>query len=165
MRFSITKDAKREVELNIYKDVVLPSRKNPTDAGLDLNSFGNYIIYPHEFKIIRTGIMFEFPENSVALLKPKSKSNYLLGAGVVDQSYRGEILVKVYNPSSKETLTIEHGQAVCQMVILPVLIPSLEYVDDISVNTDRGVDGGIYRELNKLGERLNQWKLYMNMIL
>ena len=40
----------------------------------------------------------EIPAGYVGLVKPKGRNDHLLGAGVVDAGYQGEILVKVVNP-------------------------------------------------------------------
>lgn len=142
MKCAMSKDAKLEVDLGIYKAPLIPTRKNPTDAGLDLYSFGDYTINPHSFKIIRTGLCFEFPENVGVLLKPKSRCDFLLGAGVVDQNYRGEILVKIFNVLDS-IINIKHGDGICQMLIIPVFSPYVEIVDSIFDGTDRGITGGI----------------------
>src|SRR3990172_3230211 len=51
----------------LYDNAILPNRKNPTDAGMDLYAwFDDYhrmaIIHPHSFTIIHTGISIEIPK-------------------------------------------------------------------------------------------------------
>jgi dUTP pyrophosphatase len=132
----------------LYEDAVLPTRKNPTDAGLDLYAYGSWIVSPNHSEIVSTGIAIEIPLGYFGLLKPKSRSDYLVGAGVVDQNYRGEILVKVVNYKTIN-LFINKGTAIAQLLIIPIFIPDLEEVDsdEFDFKTDRGIDGGIARQL------------------
>ena len=57
---------------------------------------------------VHTGLSFEVGPDFMLLAKPKSGSDFLLGAGVIDPGYQGEILIKVvnYTPSP---LTIPAG--------------------------------------------------------
>ncbi|GAP11604.1 dUTPase [Bellilinea caldifistulae] len=129
-------------------DARLPTRKHPEDAGLDLYAVERVEIPPHEFGIVPTGIGVQIPAGFVGLLKPKGRSNHLLGAGVVDAGYQGEILVKVANPTN-ERLVFEAGDAVGQLLILPILTPQVEEVSPEEFNqntTARGASGGIVEQ-------------------
>lgn len=121
----------------------LPTRKHSTDAGVDIYSLEDVFIAPHEMKVVKTGIMMQFPKDTVALVWPKSRSNFLIGAGVIDCDYQGEILIKVTNVS-KECLKINKHQGVAQIVITPVICPSIKEVDEIHTEESaRGETGGI----------------------
>ncbi len=124
---------------------VLPTRKHPQDAGLDLYAAEETTLPPHSAAIVPTGVTIEIPPGYVGLVKPKGRSDHLLGAGVVDAGYQGEILVKVVNPFARE-LVIHAGEAVGQILILPVLTPAVEEVsaDEIHASgSARGASGGI----------------------
>ncbi len=134
-------------------DAILPSRKHPQDAGLDLYAVETTLVAPHGFAIVPTGITMEIPAGLVGLIKPKGRSNHLMGAGVVDAGYQGEILVKVSNPSDYP-LTFAPGDPIGQIILLPVLTPQVEEVssDRIHTNTsERGGNGGIV--IQKRAER------------
>jgi dUTP pyrophosphatase len=126
-------------------DALLPNRKHPTDAGLDLYAVEAVTLAPHAVGIVPTGITVEIPAGVVGLVKPKGRSNHLLGAGVVDAGYQGEILVKVVNPSA-QPLTFHPGDAVGQLVLLPVLTPAVEEAAPDEIHrreSPRGGTGGI----------------------
>jgi dUTP pyrophosphatase len=126
-------------------NAVLPSRKHPLDAGMDFYACEGIVILPHEGGIVHTGITIEIPPGWVGLMKPKSKSDFLIGAGVIDAGYQGEIMIKVINPLNDE-LVIGLGDAVGQMVLLPVLTPEVIEVDIHvihGVESPRGESGGI----------------------
>ena len=126
-------------------DAQIPTRKHPADAGLDLYAVEAVTLAPHAFGIVPTGITLDIPEGVVGLVKPKGRSNHLLGAGVVDAGYQGEILVKVLNPFDHE-LAFKPGDSVGQLVLLPVLTPAVEEVSLDEVHpaaSSRGGSGGI----------------------
>lgn len=141
-----------EVALLFDKSVV-PTRKHQNDAGLDLYSYmvdeiGREFaleIPAGQFAIINTGIAVGIPVGCVGLIWPKSKSDFLIGGGVVDAGYRGEIKVKIFNPTVYP-LKIRHGEAVAQLLIQPVETPAVMEVDKVmfdKVKTERGKTGGI----------------------
>lgn len=134
----------------LRSDAALPTRKYPTDAGLDFYAVQQVEIAPHEFAIVPTGVTVAIPEGCVGLLKPKGRANHILGAGVVDAGYQGEILIKVANVTDR-VLVFEKGDAVGQMVILPVLTPAVEEVDPAEIHAEkssRGNTGGITSQHN-----------------
>ena len=59
--------------------------------------------------------------------------------GVIDADYRGEIMVALHNHSEK-TATVEPGERVAQLAIVPFLKAEFEENDELS-NTERGVGG------------------------
>ena len=129
----------------LQANAILPTRKHSDDAGIDLYAVEPVVIKPHTFGIVRTGITVEIPKGFVGLMKPKSRNDHLLGAGVIDAGYQGEIQIKVANISD-DPLYIEYGQAVGQMMILPVETPQVEEVplDQIHKTvSERGATGGI----------------------
>lgn len=130
-------------------DASPPTRKHDTDAGLDVYAYGDYIIKPHSYKIVRTGIAVETPPDCMTLIKAKSRSDYLIGGGVVDHGYTGEILVKVINPiADRFDVIIRHGDPVAQLIVLPIWIEEIEEVDEFDlIDLGRGDTGGIVEQV------------------
>ena len=129
----------------LREDAILPTRKHPDDAGIDFYAVEPVIIQPNHFQIVKTGITVEIPKGYVGLMKPKSRNNFLLGAGVIDAGYQGEIQLKGANVGM-ETMSITHGDAVGQMLILPVETPAVEEVPLELIHleaSERGATGGI----------------------
>lgn len=132
-------------------NAIIPTRKHPADAGLDIYANQSTVIPAHSFAIISTGITIEIDQDFVGILKPKGRNNHLLGAGVVDAGYQGEILVKVTNVSPKP-LGIEPGDAIAQLLILPIYTPEVIEVSKEEIHfTDskRGGTGGIVDQYKK----------------
>ena len=89
----------------------------------------------------------------MGLLKPKGSNQHMLGSGVVDSNYRGQILFKVWNTFDSgefpADMVIMRGDAIGQMVILKCLDP--DPVEEITPEeagvTNRGATGGIVRDM------------------
>lgn len=127
----------------IDPEAKLPTRKHLTDAGIDIYSLEEVSIPPHSLRTVKTGVTFEFPDNTVVFVWPKSRNIHLVGAGVIDNNFQGEILVKILNPS-QFSLNIPKHTGIAQLVIVPVICPPIEEVDEIhAVESDRGDTGGI----------------------
>jgi dUTP pyrophosphatase len=120
-----------------------PTRKHQSDAGLDLFAVENKVIKPGYTEIVGTGIALELPEGTMGLIKPKSRHARLIGAGVVDESYRGEIKVRIYN-TGQRNLYISKHDPVAQLIVIPILTLELELVPYEELKeTKRGKSGGI----------------------
>ena len=135
----------------IEEDAVIPKRKNPTDAGIDLFVFfqgSEYLVYPDDVVIFRTGVTVDISKGYFGWITNKSSKDYLIGGGIVDQDYQGELLVKVINTST-ERLYFHHGDAVAQLLIVPCVTPEIEVVSPLEIHknkTNRGKDGGIAKQ-------------------
>lgn len=130
---------------------VLPTRRHPQDAGIDLYAADAALIPPHSSAIVPTGVTVEIPPGFVGLVKPKGRNDHLLGAGVVDAGYQGEILVKIANITA-HPLQIRPGDAIGQMLILPIETPQVEEVTPAEIHhqvSSRGGSGGIVEQFQK----------------
>ena len=126
----------------------VPSRGTAGSAGLDLCACidGPITLNCGDTALIPTGIAialpsadygaFVFPRSGIAV---KHGIGLLNSVGVIDSDYRGEIMVGVIN-QKREAYTIEPGERIAQMVIMPVSMMPVEEVTQLS-ETDRG-DGG-----------------------
>ena len=79
----------------LQENAVLPTRKHPDDAGIDFYAAEEKVIPPHAMDVVGTGITVEIPQGYVGLMMPKSRNDHLLGAGVIDAGYQGEIRIKI----------------------------------------------------------------------
>lgn len=130
------------MKIMIDKGAFLPTRAHKTDAGLDLYSPTETAIPAKKSIIIDTGVHVELPPNTVGMLKSKSGLNIKHGItseGVIDVGYTGSIKVKLYNHSNVPH-KIKIYDKITQLVIIPILTPELEIVDEFE-NTDRGDSG------------------------
>lgn len=103
-------------------------------------------LQPGERRVIPSGIAIALPSKDyVALVFARSglgiKKGIALsnGVGVIDSDYRGEVGMGLINLSD-EPYTIQPGDRVAQMMISPVILPALRFVDELD-ETARGAGG------------------------
>lgn len=120
----------------------MPERAHSADAGLDLRSPENAMVPAQGSCIIETGVHVEIPIGYVGMLKSKSGLNVrddLTSEGVIDSGYTGSIVIKLYNHSDTNKY-IREGEKISQLVILPIITPTFELVDELEP-TERGDNG------------------------
>ena len=104
----------------LHQDAKLPTHGHPRDAGVDFYTVEDVVFPPGKQEKIYTGIALEIPEGYVGLIWDKSSISFNLGlkvmGGVVDASYRGEIIMNLLNTSEKEVL-LPKGHKIAQMII------------------------------------------------
>jgi dUTP pyrophosphatase len=128
-----------------------PVRKHPNDAGVDVFSLISTLILPFRSKIIPTGLTFEIPPGYMLDARPKGRNNHLIGAGIIDAGYQGEILIKVVNYEYRP-LWIKKWDAIAQLVLVKIETPPLEKVDVMKIHeqvSERGGTGGIVDQVKK----------------
>lgn len=105
-----------------YKN--LPSRKHYNDAGADVYSTKELVVYPHTTERIPLGLGLELPDGYAGFVFPRSG---LSSEGIVcelppiDSGYKGEINAIVSNVSDKP-YKVNIGDRIGQLVIIPVVI-------------------------------------------
>lgn len=130
------------MKIMLDEHAYMPIRAHKEDAGLDLRAPYDVWIDQDSYAIIDTGVHVELPPGTVGMLKSKSGLNVkhgILGEGVIDESYSGSIVAKLYNHGDC-AFRINAGDKIIQLVILPVLTPELEVVDKLEVK-GRGNNG------------------------
>lgn len=106
----------------------MPEKAHETDAGFDIRSRGSADIPPRGSAFFDTGVHVAIPAGYVGFLKAKSGLNVkrdITGTGVIDSGYTGSIGVKLYNNSNINSVHIDPGDKIIQLVILP--IPEVEF--------------------------------------
>lgn len=127
-------------------EVVLPSYAYEGDAGLDLRANATVDIPPHERVLIPTGIAIALPDGFAGFVQPRSGMALKRGLsiantpGLIDAHYRGEIKVIAVNLDPRESIHIERGERIAQLVIQEVPVVHLVEVDELD-ETDRGAGG------------------------
>lgn len=120
----------------------MPEYAHDADAGADLRSPVTVKVVHHESEIIDTGVHVEIPAGMVGMLKSKSGLNVkhgIFSEGVIDSGYTGSIKVKLYN-HGYEPYTVNKGDKITQLVIMPVHHATFEQVDSLE-ETERGNGG------------------------
>ena len=130
------------VKVMLDEGAKIPTKAHETDAGFDLYSRETLWVMAYGSAVFDTGVHIELPPKTVGFLKSKSGLNVkhnITSEGVIDVGYTGSIRVKLYNNSPVE-YKVNEGDKISQLVILPILTPTLEVTDSFEV-TERGDNG------------------------
>jgi dUTP pyrophosphatase len=121
----------------------LPTRGKPGDAGLDLYATETHLLVKGCKAIISTGIAVAIPKGTYGRVAPRSglaaKYGIDVGAGVCDETFRGEIKVVLFNHGDSDYL-VNVGDRIAQLIITPYI--EVEVVESIELEKSvRGTDG------------------------
>ena len=123
----------------------MPTYAHEGDAGLDLRITETVTLDQCRSALSAAGLPSRFRAGCVGLVFPRSglaaKQGITLSnsVGVIDSGYRGEVCAALIN-QSYETVTLEAGTRVCQLVVMPYVPCELVPVDELS-DTERGAGG------------------------
>lgn len=137
----------------------LPFHAKPGDAGMDLTTRDTVEIAPGGTVLVHTGVAAEIPEGYYGAIVPRSGMASKRGItlantpSTIDSGYRGEILLPLHNiapshifangtclPNFDGFVTVERGERVAQLIILPHATCECVAVDELS-DTERGATG------------------------
>lgn len=142
------------MKIKLDEGAYMPTRAHDTDAGLDLYAREDKVVPAGGSVCFDTGVHLELPmfffDMGVGLdAVPtagflKSKSGLMVNHGItsdgtIDFSYRGSLVVKLFNHGT-EDYHVHRGDKISQLVIVPVLTPTLEVVTELD-ETERGNNG------------------------
>ena len=139
-----------KIKIKKVADVKDSIYANDGDAGLDLRASGRWVInldsekkeieqdsyelQPGERILIKTGVKMEIPSGFWGNIRDRSglafKNGLHVMAGVVDETYRGEIGVVMIN-LSKNSYDIKKNDRIAQMVISPYVAPNISIEDNL----------------------------------
>ncbi|NVK29370.1 MAG: dUTP diphosphatase [Gammaproteobacteria bacterium] len=129
-------------------DFPLPSYATEGSAGLDLRALPEKSIElaPGETVLVPTGLSIYLADPGLAaMILPRSglghKHGIVLGnlVGLIDSDYQGQLMVSVWN-RGQDYFTIEVGERIAQLVIVPVVQANFEQVEQYQ-QSERGAGG------------------------
>lgn len=130
------------MKVKLDNGAYMPTRAHDSDAGLDIYAREMKVVPARGSAVFDTGVHIELPKGTVGMLKSKSGLNVkhgLTSEGVIDVGYTGSICVKLYNNSNIDYMVL-NGDKISQLVIMPILTPTLELVEEFEA-TERGNNG------------------------
>lgn len=132
----------------IGQSIELPTYATDGSAGLDLRACLDQActIEPGQTALIGTGLAMHLADPGLAAtLLPRSglghKHGIVLGnlVGLIDSDYQGELKISVWN-RGQQAYTIQPGERIAQMVIVPVVQVELNIVEEFA-DSSRGEGG------------------------
>lgn len=126
----------------------MPGYATPGSAGVDLRACldAPLTLAPGATQLLPTGMAIHVADPSLAaVLLPRSglghKHGIVLGnlVGLIDSDYQGQLMVSCWN-RGHEAFTIEPGERIAQLVLVPVVQAEFEVVDEFAAS-ERGTGG------------------------
>jgi len=126
----------------------LPAYATEASAGMDLRAAIEVpmTLEPGDAALLPSGIAIHIADPGLcAVVLPRSglghRHGIVLGngTGLIDADYQGPLLISVWN-RGRETFTIEPGDRIAQLVIMPIARVALQVVDTF-VDSARGTGG------------------------
>ena len=116
------------------------------DAGVDLRSVEHIVLKPQERAMVATGLAIALPEGYAGFVLPRSGLaakhgiSIVNAPGLIDSNYRGELKVVLVNTDPEESFSIEIGDRIAQLIVMPVPTISFEQVEELP-DSQRGESG------------------------
>ncbi len=138
----------RILDARVGKEFPLPDYATGGSAGLDLRACldSPLLLEPGRAELIPTGLAIYIEDPGLAaVILPRSglghKHGVVLGnlVGLIDSDYQGQLMVSCWN-RGREPFTVNPGERIAQMVVVPVVQMDLQVVEDFAT-TSRGVGG------------------------
>lgn len=126
----------------------LPAYATEGSAGLDLRAMldAPLLLEPGQTSLLPTGLAIHIADPGLAaMILPRSglghKHGIVLGnlVGLIDSDYQGELMVSCWN-RGHQPFTIEPGERIAQLVLVPVVQAQLEIVSEFD-GSQRGAGG------------------------
>ncbi|MEH6355453.1 MAG: dUTP diphosphatase [Marinobacter sp.] len=138
----------RVLDERIGQSIAFPAYATDGSAGLDLRACLSQplVLEPGDTQLIGTGLAIHIADPALAaLILPRSglghKHGIVLGnlVGLIDSDYQGELMVSCWN-RGQTRFTVEPGERVAQLVLVPVVQAEFEVVDEFD-SSHRGTGG------------------------
>ncbi|HUG04270.1 MAG TPA: dUTP diphosphatase [Steroidobacteraceae bacterium] len=138
----------RILDPRVGRNIALPERATAGSAGLDLRACldSPLLLEPGQTHLVPTGIAIHLDDPGLAaVLLPRSglghRHGIVLGnlVGLIDSDYQGQVMVSVWNRGD-HPFTIEPGERIAQMIVVPVVQVEFEVVADFEA-TQRSAGG------------------------
>ena len=117
----------------------IPTRAYKSSVGFDIYSCADDAIEPLSHKLIGTGLKLQPPPGTYIRIAGRSglanNHGIIIGGGVVDTNYLGEIKVILFNLSNKQ-FRINRGDRICQGICEKFISVDIEEVSKIQIDKD-----------------------------
>lgn len=121
----------------------LPTKGSKLAAGYDLYAAYDYVIKAKGKEMVKTDLQIALPSGCYGRVAPRSGlawKNFIdVGAGVIDEDYRGPVNVILFN-FGEQDFEIKRGDRVAQLICEKIQQTEIKEVEDLNV-TERGSNG------------------------
>lgn len=138
----------RILDPRLGSEFPMPEYATPGSAGVDLRACLDepLTLAPGDSELLPTGMAIHIGDPGLAaVILPRSglghKHGIVLGnlVGLIDSDYQGQLMVSCWNRGDT-AFTVEPGERVAQMILVPVVHAEMEVVEDFEAS-ERGAGG------------------------
>ncbi|CAH2054573.1 unnamed protein product, partial [Iphiclides podalirius] len=120
-----------------------PVKGSEKAAGFDLKSAYDYVVLARGKELVKTDLQIQLPSGCYGRVAPRSGlavKNFIdVGAGVIDEDYRGNVGVVLFNHSDQDFI-VKKGDRIAQLICERIYYPELEEVTTLT-ETERSSGG------------------------
>uniref|UniRef100_H2YP84 Deoxyuridine 5'-triphosphate nucleotidohydrolase n=1 Tax=Ciona savignyi TaxID=51511 RepID=H2YP84_CIOSA len=120
-----------------------PTRGTALAAGYDLYSACDATVPAGGKQLIKTDIQIHLPDGCYGRVAPRSSptiDHFIdVGAGVIDQDYRGDVDVILFNFNGSD-FEVKKGHRIAQLICEQIFLPELQELETLE-KTERGEGG------------------------
>ena len=131
------------MKIALDEGAILPTRAHPRDAGLDIYAMKDGIVRAHGSAEFGTGVLIQLPPDTMGDMRPRSGLMFnadIISLGTIDESYDGEIRVKLFNLSGDD-YAVKRGDRITQLVVVSIVLVDPEPVPALPQGEGRGSAG------------------------
>ncbi len=138
----------RILDARVGEAFPLPAYATAGSAGMDLRACldAPLSLQPGQTQLVPTGLAIHVDDPGLAaVILPRSGLGHRYGivlgnlVGLIDSDYQGQLMVSLWN-RAQSAFTIEPGERIAQLVVVPVVQVELEVVNDFT-SSARGAGG------------------------
>lgn len=123
-------------------DAQAPKRGSEFAAGYDIYASSDIVVPKLGKAIVPTDIAMAIPAGHYGRIAPRSglaaKHSIDVGAGVIDEDYRGPLSVILFNLNQECDFSIKKGDRIAQLILERISTPEIEIVEGELASTTRG---------------------------
>lgn len=134
------------IKIKLLRDTaILPTYGSSCAAGADLYAVRTETLLTQQTTKVPLGFSMEMPEGYVGLIYARSGLATKKGlrpancVGVIDNDYRGEVIVPIFNDSDLSQI-VEEGERIAQLIVVPYQQFAFEQSEELGV-TNRDIGG------------------------
>jgi dUTP pyrophosphatase len=160
----------------LSQDATLPKRASKGSVGYDLSSATHCVIPARGKGLVLTNLSIQVPPGCYGRVAPRSgvawKHHIDVGAGVIDQDYRGDVGVVLFN-HAKTDFKVAKGDRIAQLILEKCLLVEVEDVSTLE-ETQRGSGGfgstgmssniGVKKITNRCSNRYSIHRVFVSLV-
>ena len=127
--------------VKLTEDATIPTRGSKLAAGYDLYSAVDRLIPAGDNALVWTDLLIKVPSGTYGRIAPRSglawRNNIDIGAGVVDEDYRDNVCVVMFNHANID-FEVKKGNRIAQLICEKISHPKIKELDSLDKTNREG---------------------------